>query len=123
MLESVDHWPMATLTSRPFGGKPPLVAAVRRDPVVGTPPLAGRMAHPRTSLLRTRIGVWRTVLWETQWGQLDSGREDKSFNALVALLPSNRCCRAVRGVTPSSVQLDPRSRGGCRGSRWVLSLR
>lgn len=27
-LESVDHWPMATLTQDIFGGKPPLVTAV-----------------------------------------------------------------------------------------------
>lgn len=127
MLESVDHWPMATLTSRPFGGKPPLVAAVRRDSVVGILLLRG-VWHTRGDQVwqQTRIGVWRTVLWGTQWGQLDSGRQ-VGVQALFFLRREVSCRATVavahrsRSVRPSSVQLDPRSRGGVEGA--ALSAR
>ena len=46
--------------------QPPLVGVAG----VGYPPLGGRMSQS-VGALAAEAALWRTVLWGTQWGQLD----------------------------------------------------
>ena len=70
LMESVDYWPMAIIFTRHLGVSP------SRYPPSGVtggryPPPEGRMLYP-VKALAARSVVSRTVLWGTQWGQLDS---------------------------------------------------
>lgn len=52
-------------------------------------------------LVEVGIDVWRTVLWETQWGQMDSGSGLGRGFGRIGLC--TRCARSDVGLVPSSV--------------------
>ena len=74
LMESVDYCPMGNISIRQSGVSP------SRQPSFGTwlcgryPPPEGLISHSMTVLTRPTSVRW-TVLWGTQWGQLD-GRQD-----------------------------------------------
>ena len=61
------------------------------------PPPVGCMSHYAT-VPSTRLSVWRTILWGTQWGQLDSGKRPvvASLQGRVAVdLTGNACTQVL----------------------------
>jgi hypothetical protein len=74
MLRSADDWPLAKDFLQISGGKPGSVAVQPSglgviDP--RCPPLEGCMSQSRRCPSRASRCLGRTVLWGTQWGQLD----------------------------------------------------
>ena len=122
-LESVDHWPMANLTQDTRGQAAAgsrccdsvnqwLVSSScgAHDASEGPPPLVGRE-------------IWlcgRTVLWGTQWGQMDSGLRGSLGHHFGVLEPSTLAvrdrewCRAVQCINSA---LLAGFRGACSSLR------
>jgi len=79
-MGSIGNWPMAKLTERHLGvslSRYPLLALIYGR----YPPPVGCMLHC-VKVPSTGSFVWRTILWGTWWGQLDS-----EMNPVVAYAP------------------------------------
>jgi hypothetical protein len=69
LMESVDYCPMGITICQTFGGKPMQSSGSAVD-CGRYPPLEGPISHSGMALRRLTSVRW-TVLWGTQWGQLD----------------------------------------------------
>jgi|SRR5579871_3379197 len=108
-MESVDCWPMAITIHKTFGGKPKPVAA---PSVTGGkyPPLEGLMLYAAEAPVAEAV-VSRTVLWGTQWGQLDG-----LWEPVVALRSRKLVVEVRSGVLRLGELLCPYSVRGFAGS-------
>ncbi|KAJ9293613.1 hypothetical protein DTO271G3_7692 [Paecilomyces variotii] len=110
-MESVDRWPLASITAQIPGGRPSVVAAVRRRDRGRLPSFRGADAAagpgPVMGAGSGRLRADRP--WRTQWGQLEWSRGPRGTSAGVVVAGRMSPLPTLTNLCPSGGLV---SRGG-----------